>query len=110
MAKRSEREGKTVNEVIREKFSSLPDPLHFELPHAHKKVLEAIYIISMVGAIVLLLILASMAGWLSEVVNASIMLAMVMAAMLVIMLIEKSAITKPPAAAVKAKRGKAKSA
>ena len=110
MAKRSERERVTINAAIRKSFSSFPDPLHFELPHTHKKLLETIYVLSIVATIVLLLMLSSIAGWLSEVVNASLMLVLILAVMLVIMLIEKSAIAKPPAPAGKAARGKAKQA
>jgi len=46
----------------------LPDPLHFELPHTHKKLLELIYVIAIIGAIVSILIYGSLVGWPSSVV------------------------------------------
>ncbi len=74
----------------------IPDPLHFELPHTHKKILELIYVIAIIGAIVSVLIYGSLVGWPSSVVNSTAMVVLILAVMLGIMVIEKSTITKKP--------------
>lgn len=74
----------------------IPDPLHFELPHTHKKVLELIYVIAIVGAIVSVLVYGSLVGWPSSVVNSTVMVVLALAVILGIMLIEKSSIVKKP--------------
>ncbi len=94
MAQKSKDKG-NINDWIREAFSKVPDPLHFELPHNHKKLLEVIYIIGVVGAIILIIILER-TGMLSvEQRNASTMMIMFLSLLFAIMIIEKSMIVHP---------------
>jgi len=72
----------------------LPDPLHFELPHTSKKILELIYLLAIVGAIVTVLIYGSLVGWPSSVVNTTAFVVFALAIILGIMLVEKSSIVK----------------
>ena len=84
-----------MNDAIKEKFSKAPDPLHFELPHGHKKLLEIIYVIIVIAAIVLILVFNSMGVLTYQETNAGVMIVLLLSIMLFIMLIEKSSIHKP---------------
>lgn len=99
MVLKSRAENGSMNEAIRERFSKVPDPLHFELPHGHKKLLELIYFIVVVGAIIFILILGNAGVLSNSEVNASAMMVLVLAILLAIMIIEKSTITHKPSKA-----------
>ncbi len=96
MVLKSRREKGTLNDAVKESFSKLPDPLHFELPHAHKKVLELVYVLVLIGAIMSILIYGTVVGWPTTVINASVMLILAIAVIMGIMLIEKSTIVHKP--------------
>lgn len=68
----------------------IPDPLHFQLPHTHVKLLELLYVIAIVGAMVCILLYGTMLGWPRDVLNTSITMMMVLGVLLAIMVIEKS--------------------
>lgn len=95
MAKKSE-DRVSMNAAIHEKFSSMPDPLHFELPHTHKKLLEAIYILVVVGALISVLVLNIVGILTVKEANASIIVIMILAVILMIMIIEKAMIAHKP--------------
>jgi hypothetical protein len=78
----------TLHSAFREKLKDIPDPLHFELPHGHKKVLEAAYVIIILAAIVSILIYGTLVGWPSTVVNASSMLIMALGFILAFIVFE----------------------
>lgn len=79
----------------KDKFG-IPDPLHFELLHSHRKLVELIYAIVIVGAIVSILILNIVSIQSVDQRNASSMLVLVLAIMLVVMFIERSMIAHRP--------------
>jgi hypothetical protein len=83
------------NHAIKELFSSIPDPLHFEMPHGHKKLLELLYIISVATALILILGLGNMGVLSVQETNASAMLILILSIFLAIMIIEKSLVHKP---------------
>ena len=87
------RESKNINDAIRKRFEKLPDPLHIELPHHHKKLLEALFIIGVAALIILLLMLGSMRVLDTAEANASAMLVLLLSVFLGIMIFEKSMIT-----------------
>lgn len=74
----------------------IPDPLHIELPHSHKKILENTYIIVIVLAILSVLTYGIMEGWTPPIANASIMLVMALFVILGVMIFEKSSIAHRP--------------
>jgi len=86
-------EPKNINEAIRKSFKNLPDPLHIELPHHHKKLLEAIYFGIVIAVIFSLMVLGSMGVLSVAEANASAMIVLFLAILLGIMLIEKSSIS-----------------
>lgn len=90
------REG-SMNEAIHSKLSNIPDPLHFELPHGHKKLLELIYVLVVIGAISTILMLGAAGAMTAEESNASSMVVLFLAIMLGLMIIEKSTIVHKPA-------------
>jgi len=85
-----------MNDAIKESLSKMPDPLHFELPQTHKKLLELVYVLFVVGSISSILVYGTVVGWPSTVVNASVMMVIALAAILAILLIEKSSIVHRP--------------
>jgi hypothetical protein len=91
MEQKPEETGKLID-VLRD----LPDPLHFELPHTHKKLLELVYVCIIIGTIVLILLFNSMGVLTSDQMNAGVILVMIMAVILALMLVEKSSITQKP--------------
>ncbi len=82
----------SMNDAIREVMGRMPDPLHLDLPHVHKRFLELAYVLVVLGAIVSILIYGTILGWPSTVVNASLMLVMALGIILTVMFIEKSSI------------------
>jgi len=96
MVLRSRAERGSMNDAIKESLSKMPDPLHFELPHTHKKLLEVVYALIVIGAIASILVYGTVVGWPSTVVNASVMLVMALTVILAIMLVEKSSIVHRP--------------
>ena len=74
----------------------IPDPLHFEFQHNHKKVLELIYICVVLGAIVLLLILGSMRVFSVREAETSALMVLLLSVLLGIMIFEKSSIIHRP--------------
>ncbi len=86
----------SLNEAVRESLARMPDPLHFELPHPHKKLLEALYIAAILGAVVSVLAYGMLTKWPSTVVNATVMIVMALSVILGVMLLEKSSIAHKP--------------
>ena len=84
-----------LNEAIKEKFSKAPDPLHFELPHTHKKLLEVIYVLVVIGAILLILVFNNMGVLTYQETNAGVMIVLLLSVMLLIMLLEKATVHRP---------------
>ncbi len=80
------------SEKVRTDKYGLPDPLHIELERAHVKILEAVYILSIVGAIVSILIYGTLLGWPREVLNASTVMVMALAVLLGVSIVEKSSV------------------
>jgi len=74
----------------------IPDPLHFEFMHHHKKLLELIYVCVVLGAIVLLLILGSMRVFSVREAETSAMMVLLLSVLLGIMIFEKSSIVHRP--------------
>ena len=75
----------------KDKFG-FPDPLHFELGHGHRKLMELLYFLVVIGAILSILLL-NVVGILSvDQKNASSMLVMMLCIVLAVMLIERSMI------------------
>jgi hypothetical protein len=68
----------------------LPDPLHFDLPHHHKKLLELLYLAVIVGAILSIMMLNMVGVLNSEERNASAMMVMFLSIILAALFIEKS--------------------
>jgi hypothetical protein len=95
MVPKSERK-ESMNSAIREKLSGLPDPLHFDFPHHHMKLLELIYLIAVVGAIFLLLIMGSMGFLAPAEANSMALLIFLLAVFLGILVVEKSSIVHKP--------------
>jgi len=85
-----------MDSAIRESLSNAPDPLHFELPKTHKKILETLYILAIIGAIISIMLL-SYVGILSvSETNASIIVVMILVVILGFYLIEKSTVSHKP--------------
>lgn len=93
----------------RDKFG-LPDPLHFELPHGHKKLMEVLYYMVLLGAIVSILLLNVVGILAVDQKNASMMMLLFLSVILAVTIIEKSMVAKrlvgKPAAKTKIKSGK----
>jgi len=96
MAQKSE-ERKNLNSAVKESFSKLPDPLHFELPHSHKKILELLYAIAILGAIISIVLFNVMGVLSISEANASAIILIILIAMLVFMFVENSLIHHKPA-------------
>lgn len=82
---------------VRRDKHGIPDPLHIELPHGHKRLLEAIYICVVIGTIVLLLVLGSIKVMGVDEANTSAMLVLMLSVFLGILIFEKSMISHRPA-------------
>jgi hypothetical protein len=68
----------------------IPDPLHFEIGHHHKRLLELIYVVAIFGAILSIVLLNLRGVLTSEERNASTMVVMFFSIILAALLIEKS--------------------
>ena len=76
----------------KDKFG-FPDPLHFEIGHSHKKLMELLYFLVVIGAIISILLL-NVVGILSvDQKNASSMLVLMLCIVLAVMLVERSMIS-----------------
>lgn len=95
MAKKSE-ERVSMNTAIREKLSQMPDPLHFELPDIHKNLLQLVYAVVVIGAILLVLLFNNVGVLTVKEANASIIVIMILGLFLAMMLIEKATMVHRP--------------
>jgi Na+/alanine symporter len=86
----------SLNEAIHDKLSSLPDPLHFELPHGHRKLMEVAYAVIVAVTILVILIMGNMRILSIEQANVSAMMILMLSILLGIFLIEKSTISHKP--------------
>jgi uncharacterized membrane protein (Fun14 family) len=86
----------SVNEAIHDRLSSIPDPLHFEMPHGHKKLLEVAYLIVVAGAIISILLLGNIGVLNVEEANTSAMMVLILSIFLFLMIVEKSTIAHKP--------------
>ena len=68
------------------------DPLHVELGHNHKKVLEAFWVVAIIATIVLVLVGTSIEGWPADIDNSVIILVICLVFLLGFVILEKSSI------------------
>lgn len=68
------------------------DPLHVELGHNHKKVLEVLWVVAIVATIVLVLVGASLEDWPADIDNSVIILVVGLIFILGFLIMEKSSI------------------
>jgi len=73
------------------KWENIPDPLHVDLKDHHKRLLEAVWILTLVILIVLLIVLGGLEGWPAGFAN-SVVIIVVPIIILGWFLIEKSKI------------------
>jgi hypothetical protein len=73
-----------------------PDPLHIELPHNHKKLLELAYILAIIASMISIVLLNIVGVLNIGEKNASNMLLLVLGVLLVIFIVEKSLVHHKP--------------
>jgi Na+-transporting methylmalonyl-CoA/oxaloacetate decarboxylase gamma subunit len=84
--------------MVKRDKHGFPDPLHIELPHHHKKLLEAIYIAVIAATIVLILLLGNVGVMDVQQANVSAMVVLFLSILLGFMVIEKSMVSHKPKA------------
>jgi len=76
----------------KDKFG-FPDPLHFDLAHHHKKLLEVIYVVAIVGAIVSIIIYSNVKVQSADEANTNAMVLLFLVILLGIIIVEKSLVS-----------------
>lgn len=76
----------------KDKFG-FPDPLHFDLAHHHKKLLEVLYIVAIVGAILSIVVYSNVKVLSADEANTSAMVLLFLSVLLGIIIIEKSLVS-----------------
>jgi hypothetical protein len=86
----------SLNEAIHDKLSNIPDPLHFELPHGHKKLMEVLYAIIVAATILVILVMGNIRILSIGQANVSAMMVLMLSILLGIFFVEKSTISHKP--------------